>query len=104
MIPGWRADAACLRHRAELFDPVTSRETLRDRVVRVRVARSVCAGCPVKADCYTAGRKGKESGVWGGVLLAYGRRVPEPPIAGLTVAVVELAPDTRALSLVQAAQ
>lgn len=99
MIPGWRERAACQHHKPELFNPITHAEPIHRRVVRVRVAAAVCNGCPVKAPCKQAGKKGRESGVWGGVLLQNGRRVGEAPVQGLTV--VAPTPDTRAISLIE---
>ena len=34
---------------------------------------ALCAGCPVAADCYTAGVVGAETGIWGGVRLLLGQ-------------------------------
>lgn len=98
MTRNWRSTAQCQHHPAALFDPVSQDELPSKRVVRVRVAGHICADCPSKTPCLIEGRAGKESGVWGGVLLNHGRRVPVPPIQGLTVA--HVAPNTRPLSLV----
>ena len=42
---------------------------------RVAQAMQLCADCPIRAACLQAGIDGKESGVWGGVLLEFGRPV-----------------------------
>jgi hypothetical protein len=61
-----------------MFDPLTNTETPTERVARVRVAESICSPCPGRQECLAAGLAGKESGVWGGVLLNYGTRVDDP--------------------------
>lgn len=74
MVTAWRSTAQCQHHKPELFDPVHEGEGPAMQAVRVRVAAAICNGCPSKQPCYAAGRTGRESGVWGGVLLRYGRR------------------------------
>lgn len=53
----WRVSAACRGLDPDLFFP--SRGVSTDR------ARSVCAGCPVRVECRTAGL-GERFGIWGG--------------------------------------
>jgi WhiB family redox-sensing transcriptional regulator len=60
----WLRSAACVGEDPELFFPVgTTGPALRD----VADAKSVCARCPVTAQCLSfALSSGQTSGVWGG--------------------------------------
>jgi hypothetical protein len=37
------------------------------------VIKSICALCPVRVECLTAGKENNETGVWGGVYLVDGK-------------------------------
>lgn len=56
----WRHRAACLDYHPELFFPVS------EKMSAARPAKQVCAGCPVRSECLTAGQ-GESFGVWGGL-------------------------------------
>jgi WhiB family redox-sensing transcriptional regulator len=60
----WLRSAACVGEDPELFFPVgTTGPALRD----VADAKSVCARCPVTAQCLSVAlSSGQTSGVWGG--------------------------------------
>lgn len=62
----WRLRAACLGADPDLFmpDEVGRRGAL---AVKVVAARTYCAGCPVLAECGSAGDARNEVGIWGGV-------------------------------------
>ena len=53
----WVADAACLDLPQEWFFPPNGEATTR--------AKNICAGCPVREDCWEAG-KDELYGVWAG--------------------------------------
>jgi Transcription factor WhiB len=60
---GWQDRAACKSEPPELFDAETDQDAAR--------ALAVCAGCPVRRECFAAAAAdGAASGVWGGVDLS----------------------------------
>lgn len=59
---------------AHWFDPPRGDEP--DWRSRVQLATALCDGCPLVDPCLRTGRRGRESGVWGGELLDEGRLVP----------------------------
>jgi WhiB family redox-sensing transcriptional regulator len=58
--PAWQALAGCRGFSVELFYPT------REDPVLLRLAKSVCAACPVVTLCLEAGMKESE-GIWGGM-------------------------------------
>lgn len=78
MIPAWKNQASCQDAPAALFDPVRGDEGPTARAARVNEAALICGRCPVRTECLTTGVQGKESGVWGGFLLDYGKRHRDP--------------------------
>lgn len=64
----WWEDAACRTADPELFFP--TREIPREqRRAAERKAKSICAGCPVIAECLqTALERDERHGIWGGLL------------------------------------
>jgi WhiB family redox-sensing transcriptional regulator len=62
----WRRRAACSDKPTALFFPDLKRP---DAGVMVAEAKSVCAGCPVREDCLTAGWD-ECHGIWGGLTVA----------------------------------
>ena len=72
--PSWRTDAAC-KGRTDLFFPKAQPHrgrmlgNLPDlEVRRVREAKAICAGCPVRRDCLAYAVTHRETfGVWGGL-------------------------------------
>ncbi len=60
VIPEWYADALCAQVADEPFFP--------DKGGSIREAKSVCARCPVKAEClaYALDRH-ERYGIWGGL-------------------------------------
>jgi WhiB family redox-sensing transcriptional regulator len=61
----WRADAACARVDPELFHPTGQPRTV---LRRVKQAKAICRGCPVRLDCLRWALDTKEdSGVLGGL-------------------------------------
>ncbi len=60
----WRVDAACASLGNEIFFPVGN---LLEAVSQTRVAKTVCASCPVRESCLEfALRTAQEDGIWGG--------------------------------------
>ena len=60
---GWQDRAACRTSPPAWFDAETDQDAAR--------ALAVCAGCPVRRDCFLAAAADRaESGVWGGVDLS----------------------------------
>ncbi len=60
---GWQDRAACRRSPPEWFDAETDADAAR--------ALGVCAGCPVRRECFAAAAADRAaSGVWGGVDLS----------------------------------
>jgi WhiB family redox-sensing transcriptional regulator len=64
----WRALAACKGVDPELFFSSEDLPDKRDRVERESVAKSICAACPVRAECLAyAIAAGERYGIWGGL-------------------------------------
>lgn len=61
----WRDDALC-HGKWELFD-ATYEGSNTNEYVDVEKALAICAECPVKRQCRSAGRK-EPQGIWGGVV------------------------------------
>jgi WhiB family redox-sensing transcriptional regulator len=62
----WRASAACRGEDPELFFPIGTSGPAALR--QAREATTVCAGCPVKAQCLSWALKTKQdTGIWGGL-------------------------------------
>ena len=60
---GWQDRAACRGEPPEWFDAETDQDAAR--------ALAVCAGCPVRRECFAAAAADRAaSGVWGGVDLS----------------------------------
>lgn len=56
----WREAAACRGSSTEVFYPETDREAA--------VAKAICAGCVVRAECLEIALRNRERyGVWGGL-------------------------------------
>ena len=60
----WIDLAICRDQGPLFFEPWGERPSARQR--RETRAKSLCAVCPVQAACLEAGRRNRESGVWGG--------------------------------------
>lgn len=69
----WQKDALCNQTDPEAFFP--------DREDGGKMAKKVCAGCPVKQDCFDyAVSNNEEFGIWGGVDFStrkYTRRIKQ---------------------------
>jgi WhiB family transcriptional regulator, redox-sensing transcriptional regulator len=64
----WRAAAACRGDRGIAFYPPTRTERKQERLARERFAKSICAVCPVRAECLDqAIANGERYGIWGGL-------------------------------------
>ena len=64
----WLQDAACRGHDTAAFFPPPHFERKEVRVARERVAKSICRGCPVTAQCLDfAIRSDEPHGIWGGL-------------------------------------
>ena len=59
----WRARAACRGADTNLFFVERSDP---DAIAKRATARSICRGCPVRAECEHAGRR-EPIGMWGGL-------------------------------------
>jgi WhiB family transcriptional regulator, redox-sensing transcriptional regulator len=89
-VADWRSHGACLSADPELFFPLSSHGPASEQIRR---AKSVCARCPVTAQCLEFALSTSEvHGVWGGTdedqrrrLLA--RRRAASPAAGARVPV-----------------
>jgi len=61
----WRHEAACLDSDPELFFPIGNTGPA---LLQIEEAKTVCARCPVTAECLQwALDTGQDSGVWGGL-------------------------------------
>jgi WhiB family transcriptional regulator, redox-sensing transcriptional regulator len=61
----WRSQGACLTADPDLFFPISSAAGSRPQE---RLAKQVCAGCPVREPCLRfALRTNQAHGVWGGL-------------------------------------
>ncbi len=69
----WKTDAACQSPdvNPDWFFPDSSRPT----VMAIRMARRVCAGCPVKVPCLDVGLRMRHDGIYAGTTLAQRRAV-----------------------------
>lgn len=56
--PGWMLDAACREHPEVSWFPTRGDD--------VRIARAICTGCLVRAECADYGRR-EHWGMWGGL-------------------------------------
>lgn len=75
----WRDRAACLDEDPELFFPISE---VGPGAEQVRRAKSVCARCPVRAECLNyAVDNGLGFGVFGGTTAQERRRLPARPAA-----------------------
>lgn len=67
----WKHDAACATEDGRLHDlffPRQGTEPVEEKRRRVEVAKSICAGCPVRIECFDYAVKYRlESGVWSGI-------------------------------------
>lgn len=73
-----QASVAERRELAELFDPVSERDT-----DRIEAAKALCRVCPVRAACLEhAQRSGEVHGIWGGLTPAERRELRAEWIAG----------------------
>lgn len=61
IIPNWQDNAACRGQAAALFYPAD-----RGNHPETRIARRLCADCPVRAECLEAGHR-ERYGIWGGL-------------------------------------
>lgn len=60
----WRESAACRRHDPELFFPIGKAGPA---AAEIRRAKTVCAACPVRAECLAfALETHQDYGIWGG--------------------------------------
>lgn len=88
LAPRWVADAACTPGDTAELDPIVGgRPTRAELAVRTEAARSLCAHCPVLADCAARGDELGAEGVWGGALRYHVAGDPEHPLSGQYVAV-----------------
>jgi len=61
----WRERAACREAGTELFFPIGATGAAADET---RLARQICASCPVRTECLTyALTTGQQYGIWGGL-------------------------------------
>lgn len=61
----WRERAACREEDPDLFFPIG---TTGPALVQTEDAKTVCHGCPVRAECLRwALENGQDTGVWGGL-------------------------------------
>lgn len=58
---GWEQRSACRQVAPDLFFPLRA-----DATVRVRVAKQVCAACPVRQPCLIEAVRNGHAGIWGG--------------------------------------
>jgi len=72
----WWTRAACRLEDARMFDGVD--EHRHGAKERIEQALTVCATCPVAADCLADAQAHRDSGVRGGMLLEYGKPARMP--------------------------
>lgn len=65
----WQKIASCTDYE----DPDLFFEAYEDDKKDATVVDQICLHCPVVKECFAAGVKGKETGVWGGVYLKNGK-------------------------------
>jgi WhiB family transcriptional regulator, redox-sensing transcriptional regulator len=64
----WMKDALCAEADPDLFFPPDEEETTEEAMERVRLAKQICAQCPVRAECLDYAMDNEERiGVWGGM-------------------------------------
>jgi WhiB family transcriptional regulator, redox-sensing transcriptional regulator len=62
----WRAAGACRTADPDLFFPVTVGTAAGEQISR---ALGICAGCPVRQQCFDFAMQTRESvGIWGGTI------------------------------------
>jgi WhiB family redox-sensing transcriptional regulator len=60
----WRSRGACLNADPDVFFPISVAGA---SATQVRMARAICAGCPVRSDCTSFALDNREiTGIWGG--------------------------------------
>jgi WhiB family transcriptional regulator, redox-sensing transcriptional regulator len=60
----WRSQGACLHADPDVFFPISVAGA---STTQVRMARAICAGCPVRSDCVDFAVEHREiQGIWGG--------------------------------------
>jgi WhiB family redox-sensing transcriptional regulator len=65
---GWQQRAACRGDDSVFFFAPSHFEKRAEKNAREAVAKSICAGCPVRESCLEfAMRVGETHGVWGGL-------------------------------------
>jgi hypothetical protein len=71
----WRERAACRGQDPDLWYP--------ERGADVSIAKAICAGCPVRADCLAfALGNGEHHGIWGGLSERQRRRMRRSSLTG----------------------
>jgi WhiB family redox-sensing transcriptional regulator len=74
--PSWTERAVCVGDAAHLFFAPYLAEAPNVRVKREKVAKSICARCPVTTECLAYALRVDETlGVWGGTTEAERRRI-----------------------------
>ena len=64
----WSLLAACRGGEVSLFFSPDTSERKEDRIERERMAKRICAGCAVTAECLDAAIERREThGIWGGL-------------------------------------
>jgi WhiB family redox-sensing transcriptional regulator len=77
----WEARALCRDADAGCFIPPLREESDAERRTRERIAKRVCAGCPVRQECLDYALRVREPfGIWGG-LNEVERRALTVPVA-----------------------
>lgn len=65
---GWQYRAACRGEDAEMFFAPNYFERKEEKEAREAQAKSICAGCPVRAECLEYALRNREPhGIWGGL-------------------------------------
>jgi WhiB family redox-sensing transcriptional regulator len=60
---GWMAQGACQRADPELFFPIAAGGA---NLPRIKAAKAICQGCPVRDPCLSYGLATRQDGIWGG--------------------------------------
>jgi len=63
----WEELAACAGMDTEMFFPGDGNRRKTKERERMRKARAVCAGCPVKPECLEFAIRTRSTGIWGGL-------------------------------------
>jgi WhiB family redox-sensing transcriptional regulator len=64
----WVTSAACRGSHREAFFPPNAIERKEERLERESVAKRICAGCAVQAECLDLALRNHEiHGIWGGL-------------------------------------